>query len=682
VTGELRRGLEFGERALELKREELRHTPARPELKLELVHAISVVASMLGALGDGKGATAILREGAERSDELLVRDPGNTHWIDAAANIRNQLGIQLENLGMLDEAAEVIEAQYAIQERGYALDPARTNLARGWSIVHLRKASLAMRRRTFEEALGWTERAVTIADANAARAPENLVLAQDAITARGWHAGMLGTLGRELEAIAIQAEIAGKADAIAEANPSLAVNWRGVHSAYLNLGDRQHSLGRVREAVASGRRAVDAMRRLLEIEPGNTQDQLGLARTLNRVAAPMIHAGDQSGAAELQAEALAIAEQLIADHPDSLDAFSVALPAINGLLINQIGRGDPALLEERLARTETLIDVAAAGFDQDAGTRDMMLGEALHLLGVAHQRLGDLDRAIGMFDRARATLPRNGNLAERLRLQFAVINHGQALGSAGRLTAAIDEGTSASASLHALVAEFPAMVVVRMEAASADLHLGHSLLAAGRADEAVDRVGQTLAGMAAASRGRAPNLRILRDTAQAVVTRSRALADLGRPLDALPVLEDAVTSLTAGLGAGLSGLGRDLAFLQIAAAEVLLEAGRVDDAAPRLDLATSLVGEGPGDRRLRLRLAMARARLHGARGEEADRRRVLESALAEADPAEPWRHTPESLVAKARLLNALGRVEEAAAIARALEGTEFTAADFAMERID
>ncbi|MBX3727181.1 MAG: protein kinase [Xanthomonadales bacterium] len=406
--------------------------------------------------------------------------------------------------------------------------------------------------------------------------------------------------------------------------------------------------------------------------------------------------GVQLSLADFIRAALARLDPALADAPES----RLELREVLATALQELGHLDEA--REALLQLERELDAHPQVGDA------AMRGSVLHMIGVNLLRTGQLDQALGysrraldLLDAVEAPTPEIARVRQNARTGLAsealtrgryheVVAHYEAMiedearisGGLGADAAVLFVNlctTRANLGQHAqAIADCEradALLATRPEAAAArqvwvDNALGHALVAAGRHDEAVDRLTATLAE-ATARLGESHTM-----TGTVMGNLATAHSGRGDRAQALALIERYGTLVEAGAvdprrrapAAALRG-------------RVLLENGRVDQAEPLLRQALADAGSiGIGDSATILRSRRLLAGIEQARGNPAAAAELLDQAIAGFARVGLDRHEElaRSLRARAALLREAGDEDGA----RHLEARAVAAGHLAQDTSD
>lgn len=236
------------------------------------------------ARGDFAGAEPLLREALAAAESAEPRD------VQALAVALNQLGLLCKDLGSWDEARGHYERALALLDGDPASDP--DDIAAVWHNL----GGIAHARGDFAAGETAARRGLAIREA-AGSSPGPLAADRAALAA------ILDGLGRYDEAERLYRDAIAVFESAPAAEHDLAVALGG-------LGAQYARRGRPGEGVALLTRAVELKRRALGARHPDT------ALTLHNLAMARRWSGDEEGAAEASAEAVAILEaSLEPDHP-------------------------------------------------------------------------------------------------------------------------------------------------------------------------------------------------------------------------------------------------------------------------------------------------------------------------------------------------------------------------------
>ncbi|HEY5403931.1 MAG TPA: protein kinase, partial [Pyrinomonadaceae bacterium] len=181
-----------------------------------------------------------------------------------------------------------------------------------------------------------------------------------------------------------------------EAGDDRELLWE-LSTAYLKLGDVQGRPGFSRTgdtagALKSYEQSLDIRRRLVTLEPNNTEYQLGLAVTLSRFGPINQVLGNPSVSAERMRESMEIADRLLPQSHD-LTTFQAAFraPAFLGDALSELGNYD-----EALAMYQKSLSIAQRMKDESLPEKEVTLRfvVALERLGFAYSIKGEWQKAL------------------------------------------------------------------------------------------------------------------------------------------------------------------------------------------------------------------------------------------------------------------------------------------------
>jgi len=366
--------------------------------------------------------------------------------------------------------------------------------------------------------------------------------------------------GRQAEAVTLhERSLAIRREVLPDPHSDLAI---GLH----NLAYVLDQLSRSDEAVARSDEAI-AMQRALYPEGHMT-----LARSLRAHGQILYRSGQLDAAERAVEEALAMTRAEIG--AQSKDAAT----CWNELAIIAYYRGD-------LPTTRDRFEHALELYESELGP------EHPETLGIANN-LATVQAALGELEAAEGTM--RDVLARRRAIygegHFAVAFSLNALGLVvrrqDRLEEAIELHRGALERYHALHGDEHAMV------ATSRIHLSHALRENGQIDEALEHARAALA----LRRAQLPEGH--RDLVDAAFGAGACLLDVGRPAEALPLLEEAEVGLIA-----LHGASSDrVALASARLGECLVRQGRVDEGRARIVAAVRALeaARDAGDRELRM----------------------------------------------------------------------------------
>jgi serine/threonine-protein kinase len=315
------------------------------------------------------------------------------------------------------------------------------------------------------------------------------------------------------------------------------------------LGQVRVDQGRLPEASALFRQAVDVGERLTARDPANPQWQIALGRAHFWAGSIEWRQGNPDAALAEFVPMVRISERLIARFPDSTAFRRELAYALGNIGSAREAQGNLAgalrAYEQALALRRAPPLAAAPGARAD-------LAIDYNALGVAQRKAGRLADAVATH-RAELALRQallaadSGDRALQRGAANAHVFLGYARLAAGDADGALSDARSARPALAALVARDSGNAAWRTDLAVLDNLVAQQLVDRGDAAAALRAADAAEAQLRPLAARPAPTQRVLRTLAMARTTRARALLGLGRPADALAGVRAAADTAGATL---------------------------------------------------------------------------------------------------------------------------------------
>ncbi|HSS21678.1 MAG TPA: serine/threonine-protein kinase [Pyrinomonadaceae bacterium] len=270
-----------------------------------------------------------------------------------------------------------------------------------------------------------------------------------------------------------------------EAGDDRELLWE-LSTAYLKLGDVQGRPGFSRtgdtgSALQSYEKSLETRRRLVALQPDNTEYQLGLAITLSRFGPLFQVLGKPASAVERMREATAITDKLLPGSHD-LTTYQTATrnPAFLGDALAEVGNYDEALAMYQ--KCLTLAEQNRAPFP-DAAVK--------HRFAVCRERLGFIFAIKGDYQKslenhmALATLEQELSAVEPTNIEYARamatgLDHvGDAYRGLGNYGKALENGRRAFAMYEDFLKQDPQNARGKKDLGDCSHHVAETLLASG-----------------------------------------------------------------------------------------------------------------------------------------------------------------------------------------------------------
>jgi tetratricopeptide (TPR) repeat protein len=331
-----------------------------------------------------------------------------------------------------------------------------------------------------------------------------------------------------------------------EAGEDRELLWE-LSTAYLKLGDVQGRPGFSRTgdtggALRSYEQSLELRRRLVSLEPGNSEYQLGLAITLSRFGPIYQVLGKPSTAAERMREAMEITDKLLPQSHD-LTTFQSAFrsPAFLGDALSELGHYD-----EALAMYQKSLSIAEQMKRESFPYKDVILRFV-----VSRERLGFIFAIKGEWQKALDNhLEMLANTEEMLALEPTSLDYAR-----GKATAldhvgdsfrglknypkALENGQRGLAMYEEILRKDPQNARAKKDFGDCSHHVAETLLASGNYRDALSLLQRTISirrGLVALD---ASNVEYPDDLADSLMLMGESLSASGNFTKAIEVLQEA-----------------------------------------------------------------------------------------------------------------------------------------------
>ena len=301
------------------------------EARYQQVQALERIGVMQTALGDLTAAGTAFRAMEAAAVHRAALDPDNRDHARDVLVARNMIADVLAATGDLRGAVRMIEkgreTLQELMEREFRIEDTR-DLAVSYN-------SSGDVRRDFGDAFGALEdyrSALSFSEILATHFPDDARFALDMAVSRNKIGNALrltsdfpAALEEFRQALAVAERLAGDAPDNLDAQHALVVNMSAIAETSMTLGRRD-------EAMAFFERSIETGRGLVDRDPANTQWRRDLGITLGKLADAKVAAGDADGALADHRSALAMAEYLA-----DLDATNVEWQRDLSVAHNKVG---------------------------------------------------------------------------------------------------------------------------------------------------------------------------------------------------------------------------------------------------------------------------------------------------------------------------------------------------------
>ena len=271
-----------------------------------------------------------------------------------------------------------------------------------------------------------------------------------------------------------------------EAGDDRELLWE-LSTAYLKLGDVQGRPGFSRTgdtagALKSYEQSLDIRRRLVTLEPNNTEYQLGLAVTLSRFGPINQVLGNPSVSAERMRESMEIADRLLPQSHD-LTTFQAAFraPAFLGDALSELGNYD-----EALAMYQKSLSIADRMKNESLPPKEVTLRfvVALERLGFVYGIKGQWQKAVDadqdMLTRTEELLAMDPTSLDYQRDKATALDHvGDSFRGVKNYPKALEYGQRGLAMYEDILRKDPQNARTKKDVGDCSHHVSETLLASG-----------------------------------------------------------------------------------------------------------------------------------------------------------------------------------------------------------
>ena len=271
-----------------------------------------------------------------------------------------------------------------------------------------------------------------------------------------------------------------------EAGDDRELLWE-LSTAYLKLGDVQGRPGFSRTgdtagALKSYEQSLDIRRRLVTLEPNNTEYQLGLAVTLSRFGPINQVLGNPSLSAERMRESMEIADRLLPKSHD-LTTFQAAFraPAFLGDALSELGNYD-----EALAMYQKSLSIADRMKNESLPPKEVTLRfvVALERLGFVYGIKGQWQKAVDadqdMLTRTEELLAMDPTSLDYQRIKATALDHvGDSFRGVKNYSKALENGQRGLAMYEDIFRKDPQNARTKKDVGDCSHHVSETLLASG-----------------------------------------------------------------------------------------------------------------------------------------------------------------------------------------------------------
>ncbi|HEY6802351.1 MAG TPA: serine/threonine-protein kinase [Pyrinomonadaceae bacterium] len=258
-------------------------------------------------------------------------------------------------------------------------------------------------------------------------------------------------------------------------------------TAYLKLGDVQGRPGFSRTGDTSGalksyEQSLEIRRRLVALEPGNREYQLGLAITLSRFGPINQVLGNPSQSAEHMRESMTIADQLLPQAHD-LPTFQAAFraPAFLGDALSELGNYD-----EALAMYLKSLSIAERMKEESLPPKEVTLRfvVAFERLGFVYGIKGEWQKAVDthlqMLAQAEELLAMDPNSLDYIRIKATALDHvGDSYRDLKNYPRALESGQRGLALYEEILRKDPQNARTKKDVGDCSHHVSETLLISG-----------------------------------------------------------------------------------------------------------------------------------------------------------------------------------------------------------
>jgi non-specific serine/threonine protein kinase/serine/threonine-protein kinase len=271
-----------------------------------------------------------------------------------------------------------------------------------------------------------------------------------------------------------------------EAGDDRELLWE-LSTAYLKLGDVQGRPGFSRTgdtagALKSYEQSLDIRRRLVTLEPNNTEYQLGLAVTLSRFGPINQVLGNPSVSAERMRESMEIADRLLPQSHD-LTTFQAAFraPAFLGDALSELGNYD-----EALAMYQKSLSIADRMKNESLPPKEVTLRfiVALERLGFVYGIKGQWQKAVDadqeLLTRTEELLAMDPTSLDYQRIKATALDHvGDSFRGVKNYSKALENGQRGLAMYEDIFRKDPQNARTKKDVGDCSHHVSETLLASG-----------------------------------------------------------------------------------------------------------------------------------------------------------------------------------------------------------
>ena len=331
-----------------------------------------------------------------------------------------------------------------------------------------------------------------------------------------------------------------------EAGEDRELLWE-LSTAYLKLGDVQGRPGFSRTgdtggALRSYEQSLELRRRLISLEPSNSEYQLGLAITLSRFGPIYQVLGKPGTAAERMREAMEITDKLLPQSHD-LTTFQTAFrnPAFLGDALSELGHYD-----EALAMYQKSLSIAEQMRHESFPDKDVLLRFV-----VSRERLGfifaikgewqkALDNDLDMLANTESLCALEPSSLDYARDKATALDHvGDSFRGLKNYPKALENGQLGLAMYEEILQKDPQNARAKKDVGDCSHHVAESLLASGNYRDALSLLQRTISirrGLVALD---ASNVEYPDDLADSLMLMGESLSASGNFTKAIEVLQEA-----------------------------------------------------------------------------------------------------------------------------------------------
>ena len=426
-------------KALALRRELAVQPGADVQTRLDVVHSMREVGTLLAATGELPEAVRAFEEQRELALVLEPESPTGSA-LEQAGRAYNWLGVLMERMGRPAEARANFDKALAASQKLTDTHPANPQFRAWLAQTHVNIGNLLIETGLLVEALAAHERAMAIrqklADENRSVTKYQTDLAWSVINV----ADLQRKLGRPAEALVSHQKALAIFQKLVDAQPAVNHLQNALAVSHYFIGILLADIGQSEKAIAEYGKALAIQQRLADANPAVTDFQLRLATTLRSLGRHLSAQGQRAEAVAVYNKSAAVLQRL-GDANPTVAGFQNELAVTESAIAWQwFEMGRPAeglaMLHKARNRLQMLVDASPSvpRYQVDLGLIHNNLGYWLARTGRPAEALTAYEKSLGISRKLVDASPTNS--AYRSSLAISHNNIGRLHAHEGRLAEA------------------------------------------------------------------------------------------------------------------------------------------------------------------------------------------------------------------------------------------------------